>query len=113
MIRPFRCAETEQIFHGIRARKFRGIAQIAYRRLAFLDATQTLTDLARIPGHHLGFLGDRAGQGFIRINDQYRICFTWMEPDAFELEIVDYHYQGGNRLNAKTHSAASSRRNDP
>jgi proteic killer suppression protein len=34
---------------------------------------------------------DRKGQHSIRINDQYRLCFVWREPDAFEVEIVDYH----------------------
>lgn len=26
-----------------------------------------------------------------RINDQYRICFTWKEDGAYDVEIVDYH----------------------
>ena len=36
-------------------------------------------------------LGDRKGQYSIRINDQYRICFTWSNGDASEVEITDYH----------------------
>ena len=39
--------------------------------------------------------GKRAGQQSIRINDQWRLCFTWTENDAFDVEIVDYH--GGKR----------------
>jgi Txe/YoeB family toxin of Txe-Axe toxin-antitoxin module len=35
--------------------------------------------------------GERAGQYSIRINDQWRICFTWKNEDAFDVEIVDYH----------------------
>ena len=35
--------------------------------------------------------GERAGRMSIRINDQWRICFTWAGGDAFEVEIVDYH----------------------
>jgi proteic killer suppression protein len=27
----------------------------------------------------------------IRINDQWRICFRWVERDAEDVEIVDYH----------------------
>jgi proteic killer suppression protein len=27
----------------------------------------------------------------IRINDQRRICFRWVDGDAHEVEIVDYH----------------------
>ena len=35
--------------------------------------------------------GDRAGRHSIRVNDQWRICFRWVEGDALEVEIVDYH----------------------
>jgi proteic killer suppression protein len=35
--------------------------------------------------------GNRSGQYSIRINDQWRICFTWRDSDAHEVEIVDYH----------------------
>ncbi|QQE64853.1 hypothetical protein GFS31_15360 [Leptolyngbya sp. BL0902] len=44
------------------------------------------------PGNGLELLkGDRTGQYSIRINDQYRICFGWVEQGATEVEIVDYH----------------------
>ncbi|MCC8442008.1 type II toxin-antitoxin system RelE/ParE family toxin [Xanthomonas cannabis] len=35
--------------------------------------------------------GERRGQYSIRINDQWRICFRWMEGDVAEVEMVDYH----------------------
>jgi toxin HigB-1 len=35
--------------------------------------------------------GDRAGQHSIRINDQWRICYVWMNGHAEQVEIVDYH----------------------
>lgn len=35
--------------------------------------------------------GERAGQYSIRINDQWRICFTWREGGPADVEIVDYH----------------------
>jgi toxin HigB-1 len=44
------------------------------------------------PGNRLESLkGDRQGQHSIRINDQGRICFKWIDGDAYEVEIVDYH----------------------
>jgi len=44
------------------------------------------------PGNRLEKLkGNRAGQHSIRINDQYRICFTWAQGVARDVEIVDYH----------------------
>jgi len=27
----------------------------------------------------------------MRINNQWRICFHWIEGDALDVEIVDYH----------------------
>jgi proteic killer suppression protein len=44
------------------------------------------------PGNRLeAFGGNRNGQHNIRINDQWRICFTWRDGNAFDLEIVDHH----------------------
>jgi toxin HigB-1 len=27
----------------------------------------------------------------IRINDQFRVCFTWRDGHAYDVEITDYH----------------------
>jgi proteic killer suppression protein len=35
--------------------------------------------------------GNRAGQHSIRINDQFRICFRWVDGQAEDVEITDYH----------------------
>jgi proteic killer suppression protein len=43
------------------------------------------------PGHLEALAGDRAGQHSIRVNDQWRLCFTWRDGDADDVEIVDYH----------------------
>ncbi len=60
-------------------------------RLEVLDAAISLGDL-ELPGFRLEALkGDRKGQHSIRINDQYRICFTWRDGDAHDVAIVDYH----------------------
>ena len=67
-------------------------ASITKRKLAMLDAAANLGDLKDPPGNRLEKLrGDRRGQFSIRINDQYRICFIWRQPDAYEVEITDYH----------------------
>jgi len=92
MIRSFRCAETEAIHQGFGSRKFREIEEQARKRLRWLDAATSLTDLGAIRGNRLEALkGDRAGEHSIRINDRWRICFSWRERNAFEVEIVDYH----------------------
>ncbi len=57
-----------------------------------LDVAARLDDLRVPPGNRLEKLkGNREGQYSIRINDQYRICFSWQDGDAYEVEIVDYH----------------------
>jgi proteic killer suppression protein len=57
-----------------------------------LDAAKELNDLSVLPGNHLeALLGGRKGQHSIRVNDQFRICFTWLRGDAYNVEIVDYH----------------------
>jgi proteic killer suppression protein len=44
------------------------------------------------PSNRLEALGgERRGQYSIRINDQWRICFEWIDQDAYNVEIVDYH----------------------
>jgi proteic killer suppression protein len=92
VIRSFRDKETERVFRREFSRNFQGIARIAKRRLDQLHAAALLSDLAAIPGNRLERLtGDRAGQYSIRVNEQWRICFRWVEPDAAEVEIVDYH----------------------
>jgi proteic killer suppression protein len=44
------------------------------------------------PGNQLEALkGDRRGQFSIRINGQFRVCFTWSAEGPNDVEIVDYH----------------------
>jgi len=65
---------------------------VALRKLRMLHNAQTLQDLRVPPANRLESLkGDRKGQYSIRVNDQYRVCFTWRTGDAFDVEIVDYH----------------------
>jgi proteic killer suppression protein len=62
------------------------------RKLLILDGAETLQDLRVPPGNRLERRsGDREGQHSIRINDQWRICFTWSDGDAEDAEITDYH----------------------
>ena len=57
-----------------------------------LNNAQSLTDLRVPPGNRLEALkGDRTGTYSIRVNDQWRICFSWREGDVYDVEIVDYH----------------------
>lgn len=65
---------------------------VARRKLDQLNAAPRLEDLRVPPGNRLEPLkGVRAGQHSVRINDQYRICFTWEAVGPREVEVVDYH----------------------
>lgn len=68
------------------------ILATARRKLAILDAAETLNDLRSPPGNRLeALLGDRVGQHSIRINSQWRVCFIWQDDGPHEVAIVDYH----------------------
>lgn len=92
MIQSFKCKDTLALYEGKSPRRFRSLATVAERKLAQLEAAQTLDFLKAPPGNHLEALkGDRKGQHNIRINDQWRICFAWTEVGPADVEIVDYH----------------------
>ena len=93
MIESFASIETEKIFRGLVSRKLpRDIQRTARRKLLYLDDAEDIQDLRAPPGNRLEKLsGDREGQYSIRINDQWRICFKWIEDLAKDVEIVDYH----------------------
>ena len=93
MIRGFSSAETELIWSGHRSRKLPpDIQSVALRKLRLLNQAQVLQDLRVPPGNRLESLrGNRSGQHSIRINDQWRICFTWQDGGPSNVEIVDYH----------------------
>jgi hypothetical protein len=57
-----------------------------------VDSVLSLGELGVPPGNRLEALSkDRKGQHSIRINDQYRICFKWIETGPINVEITDYH----------------------
>jgi proteic killer suppression protein len=93
MIKSFASKETERLWNRQASRKLPAtIPRIARRKLELLDAAETLQDLRVPPSNRLEKLsGDRQGQQSIRINDQWRICFTWHDGSVYDVEIVDYH----------------------
>ncbi|MFM7482963.1 MAG: type II toxin-antitoxin system RelE/ParE family toxin [Burkholderiaceae bacterium] len=92
MILTFQCADTEDLFHGRRVKRFANIEKVALRKLQQLHAATALDFLRIPPGNKLEALkGDRAGQHSIRVNDQWRLCFVWSEGNVIAVEIVDYH----------------------
>ncbi|HHD57031.1 MAG TPA: excinuclease ABC subunit A [Desulfobulbaceae bacterium] len=92
MIKSFKCRDTEKLFNDRDIKKFRTISRTARIKLEVLNAAVSLQSLRVPPGNRLEQLkGSRKGQHSIRINNQWRICFVWLEENAFDVEIVDYH----------------------
>ncbi|MGA7235087.1 MAG: type II toxin-antitoxin system RelE/ParE family toxin [Bryobacteraceae bacterium] len=92
MIQGFQRRKTERLFERERVKEFASIAEVALRRLVALDGAQALSDLLIPPSNRLEALsGDRKGQHSIRINDQYRICFTWRNGNAEDVEITKHY----------------------
>jgi proteic killer suppression protein len=86
------CPDTEAIFHGFRVARFVNIERVAIRKLQQIHAATEIGFLRLPPGNRLEALeGDRDGQYSIRINDQWRVCFSFGEGHATDVEIVDYH----------------------
>ncbi len=97
MIAAFKGEGTEDIFNGDNTKAARktcpeSLWKVARRKLDQLDSVTALNELKVPPRNKLEALPrDRKGQFSIRINDQYRICFTWKESNPDDVEIVDYH----------------------
>jgi proteic killer suppression protein len=92
VIKSFRSAETQQLFETGRSKRFGAISKVATRKLAQLDAAETLDFLRSPPGNRLEELRrDRDRQYSIRMNDQWRLCFRWTDAGPEDVEIVDYH----------------------
>jgi len=93
MIRSFKDPEAEKIFNRQPSLRLpSNIQQVTLRKLRMLNNASSVLDLRIPPANRLEKLkGDRSDQYSIRINDQWRICFTWHNNDAHAVEIVDYH----------------------
>jgi toxin HigB-1 len=93
VIQSFADGETALVWSGRRSPRLPGdIQAVALRKLRLLNQARVLSDLRAPPGNRLAALkGERAGQYSIRVNDQWRICFTWREGGPANVEIVDYH----------------------
>jgi len=93
VIKTFKCKETRKIWEGEASRKLPvDIQDRALRKLRQLDVSLNIEDLKSPASNHFEYLkGDRKGQMSIRINNQWRICFKWLDNEVYEVEIIDYH----------------------
>lgn len=96
MIVSFGDKATGALYHGERGKGVRkypaDVRKVALRKLDVLNGAQELRDLRSPPGNRLEALrGDLAGYHSIRVNDQWRVIFRWVEGDAHDVTVIDYH----------------------
>ena len=97
MIIGFHNTGTADVFNGLDTKASRAtcpenIVRVARRKLDQINQAVALRDLFAPLGNRLEpLVGNRLGQHSIRINDQFRICFTWTQNGAMDVEITDYH----------------------
>jgi proteic killer suppression protein len=93
MIKTFADKETQKLFVSGKSKRLPSdLLRRAIRRLEFIHFTNDINDLLVPPSNRLhAQKGDRKGQHSISINDQWRICFRFIEGDAYDVEINDYH----------------------
>ncbi len=93
MIKTFADKRTEELFLTGKARRFPpDIVRRVLRKLEQIDAATSLSDLRVPPSNRLHSLsGDRDGQHSVSVNDQWRICFRFVDRDAYDVEVCDYH----------------------
>jgi toxin HigB-1 len=92
MIKSFGDRKTERLFADQVVREFSGIARRAKRKLEAVHAAARLEDLRVPPSNRLEKLkGNLTELHAIRINDQWRVIFCWIDGHAHDVTIVDYH----------------------
>jgi proteic killer suppression protein len=93
MIQSFADGDSQAVFEQRKPRRLSAaVANAAFRKLVQLHTAPSLNDLRVPPGNRLEKLkGKRAGQYSMRVNDQFRICFRWLDGNAFNVEVADYH----------------------
>ncbi len=93
VIKTFADRHTQRLYSTGKSKRFPPeIARRATRKLEYIDLAVQLDDLRVPPGNRLHRLTrDRKGQHAIAVNDQWRICFRFVDGDAYDVEITDYH----------------------
>jgi proteic killer suppression protein len=93
MIKSFADRRTQDLYVTGKAKRIAPeISRRAARKLEYIDLATRLDDLKVPPGNRLhALVGERNGQHAISVNDQWRICFRFVDGDAYEVEFCDYH----------------------
>ena len=93
MIKTFADRHTKELYETGKSKRLPPeIWKRALRKLEYLDLATGLKDLKVPPSNRLhGLERDRKGQFSISVNDQWRICFRFVDGDAYDVELTGYH----------------------
>ena len=96
MVRNIKDRITKDIYDGIDSRYSRKIPVALHRKcrriLDQIDAADDIGVLREPPGNQLEKLkGSLRDHWSIRINDQWRVIFIWVDHGANDVQITDYH----------------------
>ena len=93
MIKTFADRRTQELYETGKSKRVPSeIWRRAARKLEYINLAVCLDDLRVPPSNRLHKLErDRKGQYSISVNDQWRICFRFVDADAFDVELTDYH----------------------
>jgi len=87
VIKSFGDQRTEDLFHDRFVRQFQGSARSAKRKLEMLNSASRINDLLVPPSNQLEKLkGSLAEFYSVRINDQWRLIFRWVDGHAMRCE---------------------------
>jgi proteic killer suppression protein len=93
MIKSFVDKHTQELYETGKSKRFPpDIRKRAIRKLEYIDLATGFEDLKVLPSNRLHELErERKGQYSISVNDQWRICFRFIDGDAYDVELTDYH----------------------
>ena len=96
VIKSIKDKTTQDLYDGVNSKAARKIPMSLHQRardlLDVIHAATSLGDLRIPPSNRLHQLkDDLIGFWSVSINDQYRIIFRWIEGNAEDVEITDYH----------------------
>lgn len=93
MIISFGDKETDKIFNQNFSKKFPPeIQKKALLKLIMIDNAESEQDFKSPPANRFEHLkGDLKNFCSIRINDQWRIIFRFVNGNCYEVSIIDYH----------------------
>ena len=93
MIKTFADRHTQEMYDTGKSKRFPpDIWKRAVRKLEYIDLATRLEDLKIPPSNRLHELErERKGQFSISVNDQRRIFFRFIDGDAYDVGLTDYH----------------------